>query len=175
MEDLSKYNLNNKPGPWVVTSNSPLLISDIHEDEGTIDYQTKTHTFKNGKFISYNDTKGLPTIGYGHLILVTESFKEGITPNAADMLLSSDLIRTVKGAQAIATQYKMLLPELAQIVLTEMVFQLGTSGVSKFKNTLTLLAKGNYKGAATEMKDSAWYKQTPNRVEKHVSRLNSIG
>lgn len=175
MEDLSKYKLNTNPGPWNLTTNSSILLDDIHQDEGTIEYQTKTKTFKNGKFLVYKDTKGLPTIGYGHLLVEGEQFTSGITVDAANSMLQLDLIRTLNAAKKLATQYNMVLPELAQVVLTEMVFQLGIGGASKFKNTLSLLAKNDYKGAAREMRNSSWYKQTPNRVEKHASRLETLG
>lgn len=36
--------------------------------EGSIAYQTKVGYFKNGKFWTYKDSLGYPTIGYGRLL-----------------------------------------------------------------------------------------------------------
>jgi len=53
------------------------------------------------------------------------------------------------------------------------VFQLGKTGVSKFKNMWKCLSELNYVGASYEMLDSLWAKQTPNRAKK-LSGLMSV-
>ena len=50
-------------------------------------------------------------------------------------------------------------------VIVEMVFQLGKTGVSKFKKMWKALSNGDRQEAATQMKDSRWFKQTPVRCE----------
>ena len=55
--------------------------------------------------------------------------------------------------------------EKAEEILIEMVFQLGKTGVSKFRNMWKALAEKNYIGASYEMLDSRWAKQTPNRAK----------
>ena len=54
-------------------------------------------------------------------------------------------------------------PEVMGIV-TEMVFQLGYNGTSKFKKTLGYIKEGSYYQASKEMLDSDWAKQTPERA-----------
>jgi len=44
-----------------------------------------------------------------------------------------------------------------------MVFQLGKTGVSKFKNMWKALSEKNFVQAAVEMRDSQWRIQTPGR------------
>jgi len=46
-----------------------------------------------------------------------------------------------------------------------MVFQLGKTGVSKFRKMWKALSEGNRKQASLEMKDSRWHSQTPVRCE----------
>ena len=58
------------------------------------------------------------------------------------------------------------LPEEAQEVVYEMCYQLGLGGFSKFKKTIALLRLGNYEECASEMLDSKWYRQTPNRAQR---------
>ena len=47
-----------------------------------------------------------------------------------------------------------------------MVFQLGESGVGKFKKFLSNLSQRKYEIASDEMLDSRWAMQTPHRAEK---------
>ena len=64
-------------------------------------------------------------------------------------------------------------PEQAQHVLTEMCFQLGKTGVAKFKNMWKCLQEDNFIGASYEMLDSRWNKQTPNRCKKLSDKMKS--
>jgi len=61
-------------------------------------------------------------------------------------------------------------PELLKEIYTEMIFQLGPGGVSKFKKTFDFVKMKKFKEASIEMLDSRWNKQTPNRA-KHLSDL----
>jgi hypothetical protein len=47
-----------------------------------------------------------------------------------------------------------------------MTYQMGTSGMLKFKKMIANMKEKNWKGAADEMKDSLWYRQTPGRCER---------
>ena len=58
------------------------------------------------------------------------------------------------------------LPANVQGVILEMCFQIGTSGMLKFKKMIANMQDKNWKGAAEEMKDSKWYRQTKNRCER---------
>ena len=54
-------------------------------------------------------------------------------------------------------------PEVMGVV-TEMVFQLGYTGTSKFKKTLAYIKEGSYYQASKEMLDSDWANQTEERA-----------
>ena len=58
-----------------------------------------------------------------------------------------------------------------QNAMIEWVYQLGINGVLKFKRTLKFIEDGSYMSAIEEVKKSAWYKQTPKRVETLISAL----
>jgi lysozyme len=64
--------------------------------------------------------------------------------------------------------------EQAEEILIEMVFQLGMTGVSKFKKMWKALAELNYIGASYEMLDSRWSKQTPNRAKAMAKTMKEI-
>jgi GH24 family phage-related lysozyme (muramidase) len=150
---------------WILTSQDPKLVSDIKIFEGTIAYQTKVGFFKNNKFWTYKDSLGYPTIGYGHLLVAGESFPQGLTESQANALLDKDLASKVADAKSIYEQYGMKGGIELQKVLTQMVFQMGKGKVLQFKNTLSCMARGDYKGAAAGMRNSAWYKQATSRAE----------
>ena len=120
----------------------------------------------------YLDTLGKATIGIGHLVQPHERqrFKEGVkisTDEIEDLFLI-DLNRACAGAeQLISENYKgdKRLPQAIEHVIVEMVFQLGKTGVSKFKKMWRALSDGDRKQASLEMQDSRWHSQTPVRCE----------
>ena len=58
------------------------------------------------------------------------------------------------------------MPEDGRDVIYEMCYQLGVTGVSKFKKTLAYIENSEYKMASKEMLDSKWARQTPNRAKR---------
>ena len=114
--------------------------------------------------IVYSDSLGFATIGYGHLVLPTDNFVEGVeyTKEELDKVFDVDFEKAVNGAKELIGN-DPLLPQ-AEDVIIEMCFQLGKTGVSKFKNMWAYLADGDYSAASDEMLDSNWYQQTPSRA-----------
>lgn len=147
------------------------LINSLKKLEGTIAYQKATGTFKNGRFYQYTDTNGYPTIGYGHKILSGEDFSKGLTSEQADKLLKQDAQSAINQTNRLIAQIPVT-QEAAQI-LANMVFQLGETGVSNFKNMWDALRKQDYQKASKEMLDSKWAKtDSPNRA-KELANLMS--
>jgi len=159
---------------WSLTTSNKDLVNKIMLDEGSKEYQAKIGTYKNGKFVQYNDTLGKPTIGYGHLVLINESFKQGLTPDEASALLVRDLETAVSGAEELYSKYELSCPLEIQILLACLVYQIGKGGLSKFKNFLTALKSNNYKTAAAELKNSRLYKQAPNRIKRYIILLSGM-
>ena len=56
--------------------------------------------------------------------------------------------------------------DVRQAVLIDMCYNLGYSGLMKFKNMIKAFADGNFERAAIEMEDSRWYKQVGDRSER---------
>ena len=114
----------------------------------------------------YKDSLGFATIGYGHLVLSTDRFKEGVTYKKKDLeeVFDSDF----NIAKSNANQLIKGLPihHQAKCVIIEMVFQLGIGGVSKFNKMWKALKQNDYQIASEEMLDSKWAKQTPKRAEE---------
>tara|TARA_R100000781_G_C4062908_1_gene121659 strand:- start:601 stop:1005 length:405 start_codon:yes stop_codon:yes gene_type:complete len=58
------------------------------------------------------------------------------------------------------------LPQKVKEVVIEMTYQLGISGMLKFKKMIANMKEKNWQLAANEMKDSLWYRQTKSRCEQ---------
>jgi len=108
----------------------------------------------------YVDTKGKPTIGYGHNLLVP------IPKEAAEIILQADLKQAaVEAEQMLPKEAWDNLNEARRGVLTEMVFNLGAAGVWKFHNLFVALRRGDYSLAAIEMTNSKWAQQVGKRAQ----------
>ena len=124
----------------------------------------------------YLDTLGKRTVGVGHLCV--EDFWEDDKEYEEKFLmdiLKKDLQEAIKGARELMEERDCLeIDDKAEELLIEMVFQLGKTGVSKFKNMWKALAEKNYIGASFEMLDSRWAKQTPNRANAMAKTMKEI-
>ncbi len=116
----------------------------------------------------YKCTEGYDTIGYGFAIkdLVME---EDIAEIILERKLKSLIDRVHKKFPFIQN-----IPEPAQEVVYEMCYQLGLSGFSKFKRTISYLQLGDYSMCSREMLDSRWAKQTPNRARRLSDIIYSL-
>ena len=116
----------------------------------------------------YDDSLGIPTIGYGFAIkdLVLEE-------DLCDEILLRKLRilgRSVMGKFPFFDS----LPSDCKDVLMEMCYQLGVTGVSKFKKALKAMEDGDWEKAADEMLDSKWAKQTPRRAKEMSDIIRSL-
>ena len=121
----------------------------------------------------YKDSLGFATIGYGHLVLPTDKFKEGVTYKKKDLEEVFDKDFNIAKSNANQLIKGLPLHHQAKCVIIEMVFQLGIGGVSKFKNMWRALKQNDYQIASEEMLDSKWAKQTPKRAEELSSVMKS--
>ena len=124
----------------------------------------------------YLDTLGKRTVGVGHLCV--EDFWEDDKEYEESFLmeiLEKDLSEAIKGANDLMAKHDCMdINEKAHEILIEMVFQLGKTGVSKFRKMWDALSEKNYIGASFEMLDSRWAKQTPNRARDMAQIMKAI-
>ena len=117
----------------------------------------------------YLDTLNKKTIGYGHLIVHEDKFVEGkaYPKKELEALFDKDF---EKGwnlmVQFCEVNNLRSISDDAKEILCEMIFQMGYSGVGKFKNMIKALQNRDYTKASIEMLDSRWAKQTPNRAKE---------
>ena len=117
----------------------------------------------------YRCTANKLTIGYGKQVDFLN-----ITQEEAEKWLKEDVGKIEKKLVNKFWWY-MGCPEQVKIVVISMCYQLGVSGFSKFRKTIDLIAKKEYKKASIEMLDSRWATQTPNRAKRLSNRLNKLG
>ena len=67
------------------------------------------------------------------------------------------------------------LPEDVQLIIANMMFNLGYPRLSKFKGMKAGVDARDWQKAADEMVDSRWYKQVTNRAERLVQRMRAVG
>lgn len=114
----------------------------------------------------YQDSKGLLTIGVGHLL------EKGLPNHIIDALLDHDIAEARAGAEGIPG-YAGADPIRQQVVI-RMVFQMGLGGVLKFKKFLAFFAAGMYAEAAREGLDSQWARSdSPLRAKREMEIMRT--
>ena len=137
--------------------------------------EVKERIKKHEGFVNkiYLDSLGKATIGYGHLITPNDNFEEGVeySKELLDEVFNRDFLIAKRDADELLQDISIV--ENAHGIIIEMVFQLGKTGVSKFKKMFTALSVGDYNEAANQMLDSQWRKQTPKRCEELAKQMRS--
>ena len=117
----------------------------------------------------YECTEGFLTGGYGHKILEGEEVPT--TKEGWEALFDKDFEKAWSDMEILCETHNLPENEEMMSILCEMIFQLGFTGVSKFKMMIKALQEGNMEEASNQMKDSKWYVQTPNRCVALAERM----
>ena len=126
----------------------------------------------------YHDHLGLPTFGVGHLVLESdpEYGKPLGTPVDEDRVkdcFEKDLDTAISECKILYTQFEDW-PGEVQEILVNMMFNMGRTRLSGFKNFKKALEAQDWKKAGIEGRDSKWYRQVTNRAERLMSRLENV-
>lgn len=108
----------------------------------------------------YVDTVSKTTIGIGRNLTDV-----GLSDKEIEYLLENDIQRVLTSLDAMLPWWRDL-DEVRQRVLCNMCFQMGIKGLMGFTTTLGRIQAARYEDAAESMRDSMWFKQTPNRAER---------
>lgn len=126
----------------------------------------------------YNDHLGYATFGIGHLVLETDP-EHGqpvgtpVSEERVDECFEKDVQTVIEDCKKLHDGWDGYPDEVKQIV-ANMMFNMGLTRLSKFKNHNAALQSGDWKEAAKEGRDSRWYKQVTNRAERLMKRLEEI-
>jgi lysozyme len=113
----------------------------------------------------YYDHLGNATVGWGHLVTSEDNFTSGVTypEEVLEQVFEKDFAKAKEGADSLCKD--LPINYIARGVIIEMCFQLGVTGVSKFRNMFEALKIPDYNKASEEMLDSKWHEQTPARAK----------
>jgi GH24 family phage-related lysozyme (muramidase) len=121
----------------------------------------------------YSDSLGFRTIGYGHLVLDSDNFVEGVAydKETLEEVFDNDFKIALDSARELLRDIEH--NHIVFGVIVEMCFQLGKPRVMKFKKMWEALKQQNYLKASEEMIDSNWHKQTTKRCESLASIMRN--
>ena len=148
-----------------VRMNIEQLRKELEVDEGV-------------KYEIYNDHLGYPTFGIGHLVRDTDPEAGAAlgTPVTEDRVIEAfnqDVETVLSDCNILYDDFGDL-PEEAQLIIANMMFNLGRPRLSKFKGMKAGVDAKDWNKAADEMVDSAWYRQVPNRAGRLVERMRAL-
>ena len=106
----------------------------------------------------YRDTVEKLTIGYGRNL-----DDKGITRDEAELMLSNDMADAIADAKTLP--FWPSLDPVRQIVISDMIYNLGLTKFRKFSKLNAALQIKDYSAAAHEMLDSKWFRQTERRAK----------
>ena len=145
--------------------NKDKLREELAEDEGC-------------KFEIYLDHLGLPTFGIGHL--VKEDDPEHGQPVGTPVdeervrqVFTLDIAVTIEDCRSLYDDFDEL-PEEAQLIIANMMFNMGRPRLSKFVGMKREVDARRFDTAADEMVDSRWHDQVPNRAKRLVKRMRGL-
>ena len=145
--------------------NTYKLREELERDEGI-------------KYEVYLDHLGYPTFGIGHLI--TDDDPEcgadvgtEVSDDRVQEAFESDVETVVSDCERLYVQFEHL-PEEVQLIIANMMFNMGYTRLSKFKGMKRGVDARDWETAADEMVDSRWYKQVTNRADRLVVRMRSV-
>ncbi|OHU85496.1 MULTISPECIES: glycoside hydrolase family protein [Pseudoalteromonas] len=113
---------------------------------------------------AYLCTQGKQTIGYGRNLE-----DRGITEDEALYLLRNDLKYFTEQVESNINTSKC--NPARKAVLVNMAFNLGISGLLKFKNTIAAVQAGQWETAAIEMLNSRWAVQVGSRADELADQM----
>ena len=126
----------------------------------------------------YNDHLGYATFGIGHL--VTESDPEqgqslgtAVSSDRVAEAFESDIQSVLRDCNILYSDFHNL-PEEAQQVIANMMFNMGRTRLSKFKGMKRGVDSRDWNAAADEMVDSRWYRQVTKRAYRLVERIRAL-
>jgi len=145
--------------------NMEKLREELEKDEGV-------------KYEVYLDHLGYPTFGIGHLI--TDDDPECGAPVGTKVdsdrvkeAFETDVEGVLSDCERLYVQFEHL-PEEVQLIVANMMFNMGYSRLSRFKGMHRGVDARNWEAAADEMVDSQWYNQVTNRADRLVVRMRSL-
>ena len=126
----------------------------------------------------YNDHLGYPTFGIGHLVIESDpengqAVGTSVSEDRVAEAFDEDIKSVLRDCNILYPDFDDL-PEEAQQIIANMMFNLGRPRLSKFAGMKRGVDAKDWDVAADEMVDSRWYRQVGARAERLVDRMREI-
>ena len=130
------------------------------------------------KYEIYNDHLGYKTFGIGHLVKGQDpehgwSVGTDVEEYRVREAFEEDIQVVLSDCEKLYVQWEHL-PEEVQLIVANMMFNMGYTRLSKFKGMKRGVDARDWNAAADEMVDSRWYNQVTNRANRLVERMRQI-
>ena len=130
------------------------------------------------KYEIYTDHLGYPTFGIGHLVVEHDAEYGWEVGTSIDTVrvhetFEQDIKTVLFDCNRLYEDFEDL-PEEAQRVIANMMFNMGYPRLSKFEGMKSGVDARDWNQAADEMVDSRWYYQVINRANRLVERMRNI-
>ena len=142
-------------------------VTQLAKDEGFREYP-------------YEDSEGYLTVGHGFNIEpdaihpVVKRLLGYTTYPLSEVFSKFILTEVVVGIWRQLSEEFPEQPTEVRRILLNMQYQLGYTGLRKFRKTLAAIRERDYQTASEEMLDSSWAKQTPNRALRLSERMAAV-
>ena len=136
------------------------------------------------KPLVYIDTVGHPTVGIGfnldrsdarRRLALADADYDKIRAGSATLadyqikiLFHNDMANAVSCASSWLSQVWGRMSTDQKSAVADMAFNLGCDGLQKFRNMRAALVRGDYDGAAAEMRNSKWCRQVKTRCDRNI-------
>ena len=142
-----------------------ILKQELTEDEGC-------------KYEIYLDHLGYKTFGIGHLCKATDPENDlevgsEVSKERVDECFLNDIEKVIEDCTILYDNF-FTLPDDAQLIIANMMFNLGRTRLTKFKLMKEAVDDANWIEAGIQMEDSKWAKQVPNRAERLCERMRNV-
>ena len=142
-----------------------ILKKQLTEDEGC-------------KYEIYLDHLGYKTFGIGHLCKATDPENDlevgsEVSKERVDECFLNDIEKVIEDCIILYDDFYTL-PDEAQLIVANMMFNLGRPRLTNFIRMRKAVNEGNFAEAKIQMLDSKWAKQVPNRAERLSERMGDI-
>ncbi len=141
------------------------LMAELEIDEGC-------------EYKLYNDHLGYLTFGIGHLVR-EEDPEHGqpvgtpVTEERVREAFQKDVHMVRLDCLKLYSNFNDL-PGEAQLIIANMMFNLGLPRLSAFKLMKAAVDAGEWDEAANQMEASRWFRQVPNRAQRLVDRMRLL-
>ena len=117
----------------------------------------------------YKCSAGKLTVGIGHNLT-----DNGISGAVCRLMFQEDISRCSRELETIFGHSFSLYPENIQLVLADMIFNLGFVRFNWFKKMIQAVRDRNWSEMSAQMEDSKWFNQVGERAVNLIKMVNDV-